>query len=225
MYESGDLIIVNKPSGLLVHPTTRNEKDTLAHWLHTHYPKIKSVGPDEARGGIVHRLDKETSGLMVVAKNNETYIRLKELFHDRKVTKRYYALVWGTPSQERGRIDKEIAGIRGKRRTLEVYSQVEGGKPRSAVTEWEVIKKYGPYTLLSIRPLSGRTHQIRVHLVSLGHPIICDALYSGKRECPPELGRLFLHAYFLQISLKDNEVLEFEEDLPPDLQKFLDSLD
>lgn len=224
IFESGDLIILNKPSGLLVHETMRGEKDTLASWLLKKYPSIKDVGDDDARPGIVHRLDKETSGIMVVAKNNDTFRNLKDLFHDRKILKKYYALVWGAPKKNSGTIDKDIAAYKGKRRTVEKYSQVTSEKTRSAITAFEVIKTYGEYSLLSVRPLTGRTHQIRVHLASIGHPIVCDKLYSGKKQCPEGLNRLFLHAYFLHVPLRDNELLEFEEDIPEDLKKFLSSI-
>ena len=207
-----------------MHPTSRGEKETVASWLLGYYPKIKNVGENSERPGIVHRLDKETSGLMVVAKNSDTYTRLKGLFQDRKITKQYYAVVWGTPKLMRGRVEKEIAAQGGKRRTVEVYSQVSSTKTREAVTDWEVVKKYSDTTLLSVKPLSGRTHQIRVHLASIGHPIICDKLYGGKKKCPQDLGRLFLHAYFLRIPLKESEMLEFEEEMPDELKKFLAQL-
>lgn len=223
IYESEDLLVLNKPSGLLVHPTIKNEKVTLVEWLLSEYPQIKDVGEPQ-RPGIVHRLDKETSGLLVVAKNQETYEKLKALFHDRKITKHYYALVWGAITPNNGRIEKEIAAHGGKRATVEPYSQISFSKTRAAITEWEIFKKYKDYTLLSVRPRSGRTHQIRVHLSSIGYPIVCDKLYGGKKKCPPQLDRLFLHAYFLRIPLRENEILEFEEKMPLELENFLKSV-
>ena len=223
IYENDELIVVNKPSGLLVHPTAKNEKDTLVSRILENYPKIKGVG-EVGRDGIVHRLDKETSGLLVVARNSDSYEKLKKLFKERKIKKKYYALVWGHPKESSGIIKKEIRAHKGKRQTVEKYSQIEKGKTRTSETHWEVIKKYKDFTLLDVEPITGRTHQIRVHLDSVGHPIVCDKLYGKKKPCPEGLGRVFLHAYFLQIPFNDGELLEFEEDLPEDLSKFLNIL-
>ena len=220
IYETEDLAVLDKPAGMLTHPAKRGEQETLASWILKKYPEIHGVG-QEGRFGIVHRLDKETSGLLVVAKNQKTYELLKKLFHDRRVEKRYLALVWGAFKQERGIIEKEIAAEGGRRRTVEVWSQKETGKTRAAATKWRVAEHLGDYSLLDIQPLTGRTHQIRVHLKSIGHPIVCDPLYSGKKFCPEELRRMFLHAYFLKIPLASNVVIEMEISLPDNLQSFL----
>lgn len=222
IYENQDLAIIDKPSGMLTHPTLRNERDTLVSWLLRKYTFLKDVGEKE-RPGIVHRLDKETSGLIVVAKNSSTYVLLKKLFHDRQIEKRYYALVWGSPRADSGRIEKNITAHDGKRQTVEVYSQRKAKKIRTAVTQWKVIKRFSNYTLLDVRPLTGRTHQIRVHLQSMGYPIVCDKLYSGKKPCPAALGRLFLHAYFLRIPLTSSSIIEAELPLADDLETFLKS--
>jgi 23S rRNA pseudouridine1911/1915/1917 synthase len=224
IYESPALVVVNKPSGLLVHPTAKNEPDTLASWLRVHYPDIGGVGEDPLRPGIVHRLDKETSGLMVVARTAEAYATLKQLFHDRGIEKRYWALVWGVPRECAGHVEKAITAHKGKRRTIEPYSQLPAGKARDATTEWRLEKAYHGMALLDVRPLTGRTHQIRVHLASMGHPLVCDNLYSGKKTCPEQLGRLFLYAYFLRIPLSSEELLEFEVPLPDDLRRYSDTL-
>ncbi|MEX0869877.1 MAG: RluA family pseudouridine synthase [Candidatus Spechtbacterales bacterium] len=225
VYESRDLIILNKPSGLLVHPTAKKESDTLVDWLLESYSQVKGVGEDNERPGIVHRLDKDTSGLMVVALNNDTFFELKAAFQDRRTIKKYYALAWGLPVKDKGKIDKDIAALNGKRRTVEEYSQREAGKTREALTYWEIKEKYSEYSLLSVRPVTGRTHQIRVHLDSIGHPIVCDKLYGKKKKCPEALGRLFLHAYFLSIPIGNGTVLEFEIPLSQELQNFLNTLD
>jgi len=224
VYESPDLIVLEKPSSLLVHPTLRGEKDTLVSWLVQRYPEVTGVGEDAQRPGIVHRLDKETSGLIVIARNQDIYVLLKSLFHDRKILKKYFALVQGVPKENSGVIEKEIAAHGGKRRTVEKWSQLSSSKVRAARTDWEVVDEYKEYTLLCVRPLSGRTHQIRVHLASIGLPVVCDPLYGKKQQCPQDLGRLFLHAYFLQIPLAPNNMLEFEIKMPEELTLFLKQL-
>lgn len=225
IYESEDLLVVNKPSGLLVHSTPKSNEKTLVGWLLEKYPEIKGVGEDPGRPGIVHRLDRETSGLLVVAKTQGSFELLKKLFQERKIEKRYYALVWGIPVKDKGKIDKEIGSVSGKRITIEEYSQASPAKTRDAVTYWEVVEKYSDYALLSVKPKTGRTHQIRVHMASIGHPLVCDKIYGGKKECPAGLGRLFLHAYFLRIPLEGGTVLEFEAEIPAKLKGFLNTID
>lgn len=231
IYESEELIVINKPSGLLTHSIPRSTEETLVDWLLKKYPEIIGVGDPSAdlgqgnRPGIVHRLDRGTSGLLVVARNNETFKTLKELFKTHKITKKYYALVWGLPKENKGKIEKEIQAYRGKRITVEKYSQRAPNKARHAVTNWEVLKRYTDFTLFSVMPKTGRTHQIRVHLSSIGHPIVCDSIYGKKKTCPANLGRLFLHAYFLAVPISESKLLEFEVELPAQLKKFLNSLE
>lgn len=232
IYETEELVVLNKPSGMLVHPTPailkqpkKDREETLADWVLQKYPSVKGVGESDERPGIVHRLDRDTSGLMVVALNEKAYKRLKTLFKDRKVTKKYYALVWGLPPKDKGKIEKEITALHGKRRTVEKYSQKEIGKTRNAITYWAIKEKYEDFSLLSVRPVTGRNHQIRVHMDSIGHPLVCDPLYGKKKKCPEALGRLFLHAYFLQIPYEEGTVLEFEVGLPEELQNFLEALE
>ncbi len=252
IYESEDLIVVNKPAGLLTHPTSKqgtqaatSREKTLVDFILEKYPEIRDIGEDNGgrpvirqgavsndtatpvvlRPGVVHRLDRGTSGLIVVARNQDSFEKLKRLFQERKIEKKYYALVWGRPSEERGEIKKNIKIIKGKRYTEEKYSQRKGGEEREAVTYWKVAQKFNDYTLISARPITGRTHQIRVHLASLGHPLVCDKLYSGKHSCPESLNRMFLHAYYIKIPFHGGEILEFEEDLPEELKKFLKSIE
>lgn len=224
IYESKDLIVVNKPSGLLTHPTPKSSEETLATMLLEKYPEIKGVGEGEERPGIVHRLDRETSGLLVVARNSDSFKVLKNLFQERKIEKKYYALVWGDPKTDKGKVEKEIASVAGKRITMETYSQATPSKTRASLTYWEVIKRYPEYALLSVKPKTGRTHQIRVHMASIGHPLVCDRIYGKKKECPAEIGRLFLHAYFLQIPMPGGTMLEFEAEMPEVLNNFLEIL-
>ncbi|MEX0877763.1 MAG: RNA pseudouridine synthase [Candidatus Spechtbacterales bacterium] len=242
IYESEDLIVINKPSGLLVHttpkilrePQNKREK-TLVDWILDKYPEIRGVGDpplhnavegqEIQRSGIVHRLDRETSGLLVVARTQNSFEILKKLFQERRIEKKYYALVWGEPKTDKGKIEKEIASISGKKITVEEYSQAEPSKIRDALTFWEVVKNYKEYSLLSVKPKTGRTHQIRVHMASVGHPLVCDRIYGKKKECPIELNRLFLHAYFLQIPMPGGTVLEFGAEMPKVLTNFINSID
>lgn len=222
VFENKDILILNKPSGVLMHPTHKNEKDTMADWVFENFPECRVVG-QEGRGGIVHRLDRATSGLVIIARNVESYIFLKDLFLSRKIQKKYYALVWGVPREEQGVIDKGITAYKGKRRTVEVWSQQSPNKVRDAKTEWRVVDSNKEFALLDVLPKTGRMHQIRVHLASIGHPIVCDRLYSGKKACPEELSRLFLHAYSLLFYYKNNKI---EADIPVslELKDFLDNI-
>ncbi|MDX1535394.1 MAG: RluA family pseudouridine synthase [Candidatus Spechtbacterales bacterium] len=224
IYETDDIAVLNKPSGMLVHPTPKSQEVTVADWLLDKHPSVKGVGESKERPGIVHRLDRDTSGLMVVALNQDAYKELKALFKERETVKKYYALVWGTPNKDKGKIDKEITSINGIRRTVEEYSQIETNRTRNALTYWELKESYDDYSLLSVKPVTGRTHQIRVHLDSIGHPIVCDPLYGKKKKCPEDLARLFLHAYFLQIPYKGT-LLEFEIPLALELEQFLKTLE
>ena len=177
----------------------------------------------DLRPGIVHRLDKETSGLLLIAKNQPAFDYLKKIFKDRTIKKTYVALVYGQVKEKTGVIDtplgklgiKQSTKISGKRELTE----------KAAVTEYKVLKKFKDYTLLELRPQTGRTHQIRVHLKSIGHPIVCDPLYAGKRHaCPPALGRMFLHAQKLAFVSPAGAAITAESDLPPELSVFLEIL-
>lgn len=224
LFSNPDVLVVNKPWGLLTHATSRSKQQkekTLVDYVVEQFPEVRGVGEDADRPGVVHRLDRETSGLVAVAKTQDAYHALKELFMSRKVEKRYFALVYGAPKQESGVVEKQITAYKGKRRTVEVWSQQEPNKVRDARTEWAVLERFeDAYTLLNVAPRTGRMHQIRVHLASIGHPVVCDSLYSGKKKCPPELGRLFLHAYFLKFQL-NREVVEVKVELNPELAQFL----
>lgn len=237
IFEDDNIIVLEKPAGLLVHPTHRQEKDTLVDWLLEYYPDIKSakdgVGEDPNRPGIVHRLDRDTSGLLVIAKNNNSFKSLKEQFasgakslsdpqQEKEVTKKYLALVVGHPKEDKGTITKTIGMSRKdyrKRTTLlDEYS-------KKAWTEYEVIKKYKNYSLLEVTPKTGRTHQIRIHLSSIGHPLAGDKQYKFKRQiCPKGLDRHFLHAKYLKFYQIDGRIMEFNSELPKDLKAVIDQL-
>lgn len=225
LYQDDDIIVVNKPAGLAVHKTSpHDEQETLVDLLLKQFPEIKNVGADPARPGIVHRLDKYTSGVLVVARNQKTFEWLTKQFKDRTIQKEYVALVVGSPKENKGHIDSPIGSL-GLKKTAREKPDTTIERWREAETNWEVEKRYEGYTLLKIFPHTGRTHQIRVHLASIGYPVVCDKLYGGKNvQCPAGLSRLFLHALRLSFSLPENKRMTFEADLPEELREVLAKL-
>jgi 23S rRNA pseudouridine1911/1915/1917 synthase len=184
-------------------------------WLLSRYPEIKNVGDDPAiRPGIVHRLDKATSGVMIIAKTQASFERLKKLFQEHRMQKTYYALVAGVPKNKKGIIDAPI-GIKSGTLKRSVHSE-KMAKP--AVTEYSVVRRYGEYALLKVHPRTGRTHQIRVHLASIGHPIVGDMLYGKRTTKKTEIAhssqRLMLHAFALEFSDDTGSHFVFEAPLP-----------
>lgn len=253
VYEDADLAVVNKPAGMMVHAgagATDDERNrgTLVNALLYRFSKLSELG-GELRPGIVHRLDKETSGLIIVAKNDVAHRKLAQRFSRREIKKRYVALVHGWPAKDRGTINLPIS--RDQVRRTRMTTRGSGG--RSAVTHYEVRERiespYGKFALLDVRIETGRTHQIRVHMASLGHPVVGDALYGAakelKRSTPQrstkllgtesaatdpapatlQLGRNFLHAAALEFQHpRTQELLGFEVALPEELLAFLAKL-
>jgi len=232
VYEDDNLLVVNKPSGLIVHPKNATDtQESVVSWLIKEYPEIEDVGEpfiasgtDSVRAGIVHRLDKDTSGLLLVAKNNASFYYLKSLFQNREIQKHYYALVYGRPKEGHGTIDSPMGRV-GLKRTVKLDgTKLIDGK--DAITKYSIAKSYEKYTLLDVAPKTGRTHQIRVHLQSIGCPIAGDIVYSPKGwQKPAGLTRLFLHAYKLEFTTQDNKSLVIETELPPELKAVLVGLD
>jgi len=213
------MLVIDKPAGLVVHPINPEQDDTLVNGLIARYPEIKKVGDDALRPGIVHRLDKDTSGLMVVAKNNSAFECLKKQFQQRKVEKKYLALVMGKVKDKKGIITKAISLSKKDHRKR---SALLDDKAKKAWTEYQVLKSFKDYTLLEVKPKTGRTHQIRVHLASIGHPIAGDKQYKFKRQPWPEnLNRQFLHAAYLKFQLPDGKMMEFKSELPKDLEEVI----
>lgn len=219
IYEDSDVIVIDKPAGIAVHPADEHDnKPTIVSLLSKSYPGLKNVGENPLRPGIVHRLDKETSGVMVIAKNNETFFELKKQFQERKVEKKYIALVSGVLEKEKGIIDKPLEKLGTRTRISKKQNLL---KTREAITAYHVLKRYKDYTLVEITPKTGRQHQIRVHFASINHPLACDKLYGRKsKKCPPGLNRHFLHASYLKFQLK-SALMEFESELPKDLAQAL----
>ena len=227
IYEDDDLIVVNKPAGMVVHPGAGVDSGTLAHALVYHFNLLSGTA-GRIRPGIVHRIDKETSGLLVVAKNDVAHERLSDQFRDREVFKKYTALVYGRIAQERGDIKERIGRSRHNRTRMAV---LRGDAGRTAHTLYEVAGRYQEFTLLNVQIKTGRTHQIRVHLAHFGHPVVGDSSYGGGREnsihdtalrrAVQSLGRQFLHSAELGIKHpRTNERLEFSAPLPDDLAMF-----
>ncbi len=226
VFEGDNYAVVNKPAGVVVHPDNKHKTDTLVDWLLEKYPQIKGVGERAERPGIVHRLDKGVSGLMVVALNQEMFEHLKREFKERRVEKTYLALVYGIMEKDEGEIKTPIR--RAKSKGLFVADGTFGSEARRAVTRYEVIQRYKRYSLLRIKILTGRTHQIRVHLSSIGHGIVGDELYvthdvKTKRK-RVELGRLWLHAFSLSFNDLDWRRQSFKAEPPSELKSFLEHL-
>ena len=216
LYEDADLIVVNKPPGLVVHPAAGHREHTLVNaLLHHCRGHLSGIGGVE-RPGIVHRLDGDTRGCIVAAKRDTAHNKLQEQFKARTVTKRYLALVWGVPRRQSGFIEGAIARSASDRKKMRIVSH--GG--REAVTEFEVVKTFGDFSLVKCTLHTGRTHQIRVHLAALGHPIVGDRVYGGARKHPlvKLAGRQMLHAQTLAFDHpRANKRLEFNAPLPQDM--------
>jgi len=213
IYEDDDLLVVDKPAGLTVHPAPGHPSHTLLNAILSHFPHLADVS-DSLRPGVVHRLDKDTSGVMMVAKNSAAQADLAEQFKTHSVTKAYLVLVKGRLTPENGVIEAAIGRDPRNRKRMAVVT--EG---REARTEYRVIRYIGDYTLLEVRPETGRTHQIRVHLSAIGYPVVGDKVYGVKSAY---LSRQFMHASRLGFNLPSSgEYVEFESALPPDLEQAL----
>ena len=224
---TSDFIAVNKPAGLLVHNTPgRENEETLVSWLLKEYPEVKMVGDSPSkRPGIVHRLDKETSGVMLVARSQEFFNRFKDLLKNHKVKKIYLALVLDDVPKPLS-INTPIGLKSGTVKHTIITKNAKMIKPaETEIRPLEHFEKNGQkYTLLRVLPKTGRTHQIRVHLASINKPVVGDKLYGGKKNILPGLNRHFLHAESLEFSVLNGGRLHLEADLPNDLQEALDRL-
>jgi 23S rRNA pseudouridine1911/1915/1917 synthase len=218
VYEDDDLVVINKPAGMVVHPAFGNRSGTLVNAVLSRWPEMREAGGEE-RAGIVHRLDKDTSGLLVLAKNTAALEALQAQFKTRTVYKCYIALVEGVPDNSSGLIDAPIGRDSKQRKRMAV---ARDGRP--AETRYDLIEDLGTNALLSLLLHTGRTHQIRVHLAWLGHPVVGDTVY-GYRKQRIKMKRLFLHSAELHIdSPGTGERLKFQSPLPDSLENILDKL-
>jgi len=232
IHEDKDLVVIDKPAGVLAHTAVNANAPTVTSWYTQRYPTAASVGEDPSRPGLVHRLDRDTSGVMVLAKTQVAYRHLKKQFKKHYAKKEYLALVFGVPNAKDGRINQAITRSRQNpsrrtilaKRGLPSEALAKEGKP--AITEWQLEKPIGHrHALIRAFPLTGRTHQIRVHLHFIGHPIVGDPLYTFKRQKSPSgVSRQLLHAEKLTIQLPTSKKKTFTAPLPEDFQAVLDQL-
>lgn len=241
LHETDDYLIINKPAGLIVHEAHTSQEETVCDLVVERYPEIKNVGDDQKRPGIVHRLDREVSGIMVIAKSSVFFEYIKNEFQNRKIEKAYEAIVHGLVIKDEGRINFPIVRAKSGHKMAalpmpkkEVPAQIsnrEQGNEKAridskeAVTDFRVIKKWPHISLLSINILTGRTHQIRVHLSAFGHPLLGDQLYgtpkSKRKNDKLNLGRIFLFAKRLSFTDMKGENQSFEIARPKEMQDFL----
>ncbi|MGH7249513.1 MAG: RluA family pseudouridine synthase [Minisyncoccia bacterium] len=234
LYEDPNVLAIEKPSGIFVHGDGRSKQKTIADWIIKKYPKIKNVGESQffdnkkmrveiKKPGIVHRLDTETSGALLIAKTSKAYEFLKQQFKERLVKKTYVAIVSGHVKNDRGVINKPIGrSPKDFRRWL--AGRGSRGTLREAITEYKVIKRFtnkkgAKFTYLEIKPKTGRTHQIRVHMKFLNHPVVCDSLYNPGAPCPKGIYRLALHAKKIEFKNLKGKTVTVESNVPREFLK------
>lgn len=233
LFENENLLVIDKPAGLIVHSDGRTNEPSVARWMLENYPELRVVGepwmsPQSEtvlRPGIVHRLDRTTSGVMVLAKTPAAYAFLKEQFQSRSVKKEYRAYVYGHVGKDHGTIEAEIVRIRSMPPRWGTQRSGEGKKHRQAITEWQTLARGADNdsgekaSLLGLFPRTGRTHQLRVHLKHINHPVICDPLYAAGKRCLLGFSRPALHALRLAFTAPGGEHHTFEAPLPEDFLK------
>ena len=230
LFENDEVLVVDKPAGLVVHGDGKTDEPSLTDWVLEKYPKMESVGDpaqydgkERARPGVVHRLDRDTSGVIVLAKTQESFLNLKKQFQERKTKKIYNAFVYGAVKNEEDTIDRQIGKSKSDFRKWSAQRGARGVL-REAVTDYKVLQKNKDFSYLEVSPQTGRTHQIRVHLKAINYPVVCDKLYAPKRDCALGFERLALHARSLMFSLLNGENVAVEADLPEDFQKAVEIL-
>ena len=220
VFKNKDLVVLNKPAGLLMHSDGKG-KDTLADWLVVNFPEVASVGDKpEERPGIVHRLDKDTSGIVLIPRNQHYFEYLKDLFATGNIKKTYLAIVKGVLKGKEGTIDAPISLKPGTTKRT-----IHGGKmTKSAITKYKVSKELNEASLVEVFPRTGRTHQIRVHMASIGHPVLGDTLYGSKKneEGAP---RQMLHAHSVEFEIEPGKAMKLMADPPADFEGFLKKLE
>ena len=223
LYENDTMLVVDKPAGVSVLKEGQEKESTIADFLTQQFPVLQKI----PRSGIVHRLDKDTSGILLVAKSEKLLHELQKLFLERKVQKTYICLVSGVVTEPEGRIDAPLARSPQNKIKQKAYSPTEpkGERAREAITAYRTLERFKDYTLLEIKPKTGRKHQIRTHLVFLNHPAAGDKLYGFKNQPTPEgLQRQFLHASAISFKMPGDKTKEFNSELPEDLETVLEKL-
>ena len=246
LYEDANILAIDKPSGISVHPDGRSKEKTITDWVLKNYPKMKNVGEsmfrenngkkiEIKRPGVVHRLDRETSGVLLLAKNQKAYEFLKSQFSvpalrlktggelaDRqdRINKIYVAIVNGNMKNDRGVINRPIGR---SPKDFRRYSASRGarGEMREAITQYRVLERFKNFTYLEVRPKTGRTHQIRVHMKFLNHPVACDSLYNPNSPCPKGIERLALHARSIEFTNLKGETIKVESAIPKEFKEVI----
>ncbi len=236
LYEDSDVLATDKPSGIAVHSDGRSKEQTITDWILKKYPGMKNVGESLRlqidnqewiinRPGVVHRLDKETSGVLLLAKNQKAYTFLKNQFQNREVKKVYHAVVSGSVKKDLDIINRPIG-----RSSRDFRKRLSGrgvrGKTREAITQYKVLKRFtdeqgNDFSYLEIHPKTGRTHQIRVHMKFINHPIVCDSLYAPDAPCPKNFNRLALHAESIEFHNLAGKAIKVESPLPKEFSNIL----
>jgi 23S rRNA pseudouridine1911/1915/1917 synthase len=233
LYEDSNILAIDKPSGISVHSDGRGKEKTITDWILKKYPKMKNVGEPQffedkkikieiKKPGIVHRLDRETSGVLLLAKNQKTYEFLKSQFQNREIKKTYITIVNGWVKNDHGIINKPI-GRSPKDFRRHLAGRGVRGELREAITEYKILKRFeissNKFTCLEIHPKTGRTHQIRVHMKYLNHPVVCDSLYNPNNSCPRSISRLALHAKSIEFKNLKGEMIKVESPLPKEFKE------
>ena len=228
LYEDNDIIVINKPAGLVVHSDGKRKEATLTDWIDKNYPESKGVGEPLTlsnsevieRSGIVHRIDRETSGVMLIAKNQPAFLYFKKQFQDRAINKIYHAFVYGEMKDDDGVIDRPIGR---SKKDFRQWSAQRGarGVMRDAVTHYRATTRSGGFSFVEVIPKTGRTHQIRVHFKAINHPIVSDSLYAPKKDKALGFERLALHAYSIEFNLMNGKRIKIIAPYPEDFEKAL----
>lgn len=226
IYKNKDLFVIEKPPGLVVFFEKGEKEEDLITILSKKFPKLKEVGTPP-RYGAIHRLDRETSGILLIARNNKSFDFFKKQFKLRNVKKKYLTLVWGRVNKDKGKIETLIGRSPKDRKKQKVYlfGEPKSERKKKALSEYAVLERFKEYTLLEITIKTGRKHQIRTHLSYLGYPVAGDKSYSFRKQVNPKnLKRQFLHAYYLKIKMPSGKEREFHSELPNELKKVIQDI-
>jgi 23S rRNA pseudouridine1911/1915/1917 synthase len=229
LYEDKDIIAVNKPSGLVVHPDGRTEEASLIDWIKEKYPEIEEIGEELKIGtggilkrwGMIHRIDRETSGVVLIAKNQKAYEFFKNQFLNREIEKAYHLIVYGDIRYDEGIINLPIGRNKVDFRKKATGKAVRG-ESKEAITHYKTLFRKNKLSLIEANPQTGRTHQIRIHFADIGHPILGDRLYSKFSKIPLKIGRLALHAYSIEFELTNKKLIKVIAPYPADFKKAVD---